>query len=46
MQVKRNKYYLITIYKLKSFESFINLLENNLINTEIIGMIEQNMIGK
>lgn len=33
------RYYLITIYKLKSFETFIKLLENDYIKVEIIGRI-------
>lgn len=35
------RYYQITIYKLKSFEKFLELLENNFIKVVIVGRISQ-----
>lgn len=40
------RYYLITIYKLKSFETFLKLLENNYIKVEIIGRVARSGIEK
>jgi len=35
------RYYLITLYKLKSFEKFIELLEKGYIKVEIIGRVSR-----
>jgi hypothetical protein len=40
------RYYLITIYKLKSFEMFIELLENNYIQVEISGRVSRSGVEK
>jgi len=40
------RYYLITIYKLKSFDLFLNLLEKNLLKIEIIGRVSRSGFEK
>lgn len=40
------RYYLITLYKLKSFETFIKLLEKDYIKIELIGRVSRSGIEK
>lgn len=40
------RYYLITIYKLKSFEKFIELLEKDYIRVEIVGRVSRGGVEK
>lgn len=40
------RYYLITIYKLKSFETFMELLEKDYIRVKIVGRISRSGIEK
>lgn len=40
------RYYLIAIYKLKSFEKFIRLLEDEYITIEIIGRVSRSSTEK
>ena len=40
------RYYLITLYKLKSFETFIKLLEKDYIKVELIGRVSRSGIEK
>lgn len=40
------RYYLITIYKLKSFDIFLNLLEKDYIKVEIIGRVARSGVEK